>query len=119
MRAVADDLAATGEVGDVRVGLDPVGDLGLDGRGEHLSGSSTKDLAENVTALSQWHDADVGGRLAHGGVLLCLVGTSGVGETSPRVRRPSFQLHPRNSTIPRPGSPRLSGWGHSLAVAQR
>ena len=34
-------------------------------------------------ALGQWHDADVGGRLTHGGVLLCLVGKIGVGDTSP------------------------------------
>ena len=57
-----------------------VGDFGLDGPREHLTGSLTADLGQDVMAPRQWHDADVGGRLTHGGVLLCLVGTFGGGK---------------------------------------
>ena len=63
-----------GVVLEVGVGVDPGGDLGLDGLGEHPPGPVPEDLGEDVLALGQGHDADVGGRLAHGGVLLGLVG---------------------------------------------
>ncbi len=81
-RAVADDLATTGLVAEVGVRVDPACNLGLDGPGQHLTGSLSADFGENVLAPGQWHDANVGDRLARGGVLLCLVGTIGVDETS-------------------------------------
>ena len=83
--AVADDLAASRVVLEVGVVVDPGGDLGLDGLGEHLTGPVPEELGEDVLAARQWHDADLGGRLAHGGVLLGLVGQFGVGQTSPRI----------------------------------
>jgi hypothetical protein len=100
MRAVANDLSVAVAVSDVSMGLDPVGDLGLDRAGEHLASPVSEDLGEDVAAVGQWHGTKIEGRLTHGGVLLCLVGTFGVGETSPRVRRLTFHLYPRNSTIP-------------------
>jgi hypothetical protein len=51
MKAIADDLAMTRGIGEVGVGTDPVGDLGLDGFGEHLTGSLTEDIAEEVTTV--------------------------------------------------------------------
>src|SRR5262245_40845731 len=72
--AVTDHLLAAGFVLEVGVVSDPGGDLGLDGLGEHLAGAVAEDLGEDVLAGGQGHDADVGGRLVHGGVLLGLVG---------------------------------------------
>ena len=72
--AVADHLLAPGLVLEVGVVVDPGGDLGLDGLGEHPPGPVPEDLGEDVLAGGQGHDADVGGRLVHGGVLLGLVG---------------------------------------------
>ena len=43
--------ASAGGVGDVSRVVDPVGDLSLDGFGEHLTGPLTKDLAEDIAAL--------------------------------------------------------------------
>ncbi len=100
VRAVADDLATSGLVLEVGMIVDPGGDLGLDGPGEHLAGSAPEDLGQDVLALGQWHDADLGGRLTHGGVLLDHFGRLVVCD-SPRVRRPFHFLHPRLSTIPR------------------
>jgi len=100
VRAVADDLATSGLVLEMGVVIDPCGDLGLDGFGEHLSCPVSEDFGQDVMALGQWHDADFRGRLTHGGVLLCLVGKFGVQQTSPRVRRPFHFLHPRLLTIP-------------------
>ena len=65
---------APGLVLEVGVVVDPGGDLGLDGLGEHPPGPVPEDLGEDVLAGGQGHDADVGGRLVHGGVLLGLVG---------------------------------------------
>jgi hypothetical protein len=53
---------------------DPGGGLGLDGLGEHPTGTVAEDLGEDVLLGGQGHDADVGDRLVHGGVLLGLVG---------------------------------------------
>jgi hypothetical protein len=72
--AVADDLAASPVVPEVGMVVDPGGDLGLDGLGEHAAGPVPEEVGEDVLAGSRRHDAEVGGRLAHGGVLLGLVG---------------------------------------------
>ena len=72
--AVADHLLPPGLVLEVGVDVDPGGDLGLDGPGEHPPGPLPEDLGEDVPAGGQGHDADVDGRLVHGGVLLGLVG---------------------------------------------
>jgi hypothetical protein len=72
--AIADDLAASLVVLELGMGVDPGGDLGLDGLGQHPAGPVPEDLGDDVLALGQGHDADVGGRLGHGGVLLGLVG---------------------------------------------
>jgi hypothetical protein len=72
--AVADHPPAAGFVLEVGVVSDPGGDLGLDGLGEHLAGALPEDLGEDVLAGGHRHDADVDGRLVHGGVLLGLVG---------------------------------------------
>jgi site-specific DNA recombinase len=72
--AVADHLAAPVVVLEVGVGVDPGGDLGRDGLGEHPPGPVPEDLGQHVLARREGHDAEVGGRLGHGGVLLGLVG---------------------------------------------
>ena len=59
---------------EVGVGVDPGGDLGLDGLGEHPPGPVPEEVGEDILAGGQGHDADLGGRLTHGGVLLGLVG---------------------------------------------
>ena len=66
--AVADDLAAPG----------------LNGPGQHLAGSPPANPREDVAAVEQWHEADVGGKLTPGGIPLCLVGKFGVGDASPK-----------------------------------
>ena len=72
--AVADDLAAPGVVLEVGVGVDPGGDLGLDGLGQEPPGPVPEEVGEDVLAGCQGHDPDLGCRLIHGGVLLGLVG---------------------------------------------
>jgi hypothetical protein len=72
--AVADDLLPPGLVLEVGMGVDPGGDLGLDGLGQEATCPVPQDVGQHVLARRQWHDADVGCRLAHGGVLLGLVG---------------------------------------------
>ena len=72
--AIADHLPAPGVILEVGVGLDPGGGFGLDGLGQQPAGAVPEDLGEDVLAGGQGHDADVGGRLVHGGVLLGLVG---------------------------------------------
>ena len=71
--AVADHLLAAGFVLEVGAVSDAGGDLGLDGLGEHPPGAVPEDLGEDVLAGRRGHDADVGGRLVHGEVLLGLV----------------------------------------------
>src|SRR5262249_8884087 len=68
--ASADHLLVPGLVLEVGVGRDPGGGLGLDGLGEHPTGTVPEDLGEDVLLGGQRHDTDVGGRLVHGGVLL-------------------------------------------------
>ena len=72
--AVADDLAVPGGVHEVVVGVDSGGDLGLDGPGQHPPGPVPEEVGEDVLAGGRGHDAGLGSRLAHGGVLLGLVG---------------------------------------------
>ena len=72
--AIAHHLLVPGVILEVGVIVEPGGDLGLDGLGEHPAGAIPEDLGEDVLAGRQGHDADVGGRLVHGGVLLGLVG---------------------------------------------
>ena len=72
--AVADDLAASPVIHEVGMVIDPGGDLGLDGLGEHPPGPVPEEVGEDVLAVGQRHDADLGCRLTHGGVLLGLVG---------------------------------------------
>ena len=48
---------------EVGVGLDPGGDLGLDGLGQEPPGPVPKQVGQHVLTLWQGHDADVGGRL--------------------------------------------------------
>lgn len=75
--AVAHHLPVPVGVEAVAVPVDPVGDLGLDGRSEELLGARAEDLAQDIFRLGQWPEANLGGRTVHGGVLLCLVGTRG------------------------------------------
>jgi site-specific DNA recombinase len=74
--AVADDLLAARGVLEVGMGVDPGGDLGLDGLGQEPSGPVPQQVRQHVLARREGHDADVDGRLGHGGVLLGLVGHS-------------------------------------------
>jgi hypothetical protein len=48
--AVADGLLPAGLVLEVRVGVDPGGDLGLDGLGEHPPGPVPEDFGQDVLA---------------------------------------------------------------------
>ena len=72
--AVADDLAASLVVLEVGMVVDPGGDLGLDGLGQEASSPVPKEVGKHVLAGDHGHDADLGCRLTHGGVLLGLVG---------------------------------------------
>ena len=119
VRPVADNLATPGLVLEVGVFIDPGGDLGLNGLGEHLACPVSEDFSQDVMALGQWHDSDFRSRLAHGGVLLCLVGKFGVTQTSPRVRRPFISsIHDRTAfRRRRPAVPRvLTPGGRRLRV---
>src|SRR5262249_34398266 len=75
--AVADDLVTADGVAAVPVAVDPVGDFGLDGLGEQLLGALAEEVAADILGLGQWYDPNLGGRIIHGGVLLCRVGTFG------------------------------------------
>ena len=72
--AVADDPAASVAVGEVGEVVDPAGDLGLDGLGRQAACPAPQQAGQQVPLGGQGHDADAGGRLAHGGGLLGLVG---------------------------------------------
>src|SRR5262249_34975569 len=74
---IADDLAVAVGVAAALVAGDPVGDLGGDGLGEEFLGALAEDVGKDVLGLGEGHEADIGGRKAHGGVLLCRVGTFG------------------------------------------
>jgi hypothetical protein len=50
-KAVANHLLVPGLVFEVGVGIDPGGDLGLDGLGEHPRGPVPEDLGQDVLAL--------------------------------------------------------------------
>ena len=69
MRAVADYLPQPTLVLVMSVGVDQIGEFGLNGPTEHFTGSLTADLGEEVMATGQWHDAKVGNRLITDGVL--------------------------------------------------
>jgi site-specific DNA recombinase len=72
--AVADDLATSLVVLEVGVVVDPGGDLGLGGLGEHPPCPVPEEVGKDILAGGRGHDADLGGRVTHGGVLLGLVG---------------------------------------------
>ena len=72
--SIADDLAAALIILEVGVVVDPGGDLGLDGLGQKPASPIPQEVGEHVLAGYQGHDADLGCRLTHGGVLLGLVG---------------------------------------------
>ena len=100
--AVADHLAAPGVVLEVGVVVDPGGDLGLDGLGEHAPGPVPEELGEDVLAGGQGHDADVGGRLDSWRGTPRPRGPYGVLVTvaSPRIPRRPSTSRPRLSVIP-------------------
>jgi hypothetical protein len=80
---------STPAISCLRGGVDPVGDFGFDGLGEHPLGTAPAQLGEKVFCLRRWHNACIYGRTSHGGVLLCLVGNL-VTLDPPRVRRLFF-----------------------------
>src|SRR5262249_55300024 len=98
--AVAHHLAVALVIEAVAVLVDPVGDFGLDGLSQELLRSLAKDLRKDIFGLGQWHEANIGGRKTHGGVLLCRGGTL-VDLDTPRVRRPFSTRYPQHSIIPR------------------
>ena len=71
--AVADDEAVAFLVKKILPGGDPVSDLGVDGRCQHLMGPGAEQLRQYVPGRGLWQTDAVGGRLIHGGGLLCLV----------------------------------------------
>src|SRR5262249_25842157 len=102
---IADDLAVAVGVAAALVAVDPVGDLGGDGLGEEVLGALAGDVGKDVLDLGEWHDADIGGRKTHGGVLLCRVGT--FGEPQYTKSTPPFFI-PLSTTFDHtPGSGRL------------
>ena len=68
--AVADDLASPGLVLEVGVGVDPGGDLGLDGLGQQPPGPVPEEVGQDVLGAGRWPGDRQGSRLIHGGVLL-------------------------------------------------
>ena len=60
--------------GRAETGRFPEASRALSSLGQQPPGLVPKDVSEAVLAVCQGHDADVGGRRAHGGVLLGLVG---------------------------------------------
>src|SRR5262249_36962826 len=97
--AVAHHLAVALVIEAVAVLVDPVGDFGLDGLSQELLRSLAKDLRKDIFGLGQWHEANIGGRKTHGGVLLCRGGTW-VDLDTPRVRCPFSTRYPQHSIIP-------------------
>jgi len=97
--AVADHLATAGSIAAVLVTVDPVGNFGLNGLGEQLLGAQAEDVGEDILGRGQWHDPNLTGRMIHGGVLLCRVGTLVTFDT-PRVRRLTSSRYPQHSIIP-------------------
>ncbi len=68
--AVADDLASPGLVLEMGMGLDPQGDLGLDGLGQEPPGPVSEEVGQGVLGGGHWPGDRQGSRLFHGGVLL-------------------------------------------------
>src|SRR5262249_45909115 len=97
--AVAHHLAVALVIEAVAVPGDPGGGVGLRVLGQERVGSPWRAPPEVNLWLGEWHEANIGGRKTHGGVLLCRGGTW-VDLDTPRVRRPFSTRYPQHSIIP-------------------
>jgi hypothetical protein len=97
--AVTHDLAVVLVVQALSVVLDPVSDLRLDGLSQEVLGTLAENLGKSSNSLGQWHDSEVCGSIAPGGVLLGRVGPL-VDSDTPRVRRLSSPRYPQHLIIP-------------------
>jgi hypothetical protein len=85
-------------VPEMGVGLDPGGDLDLDGLGQEAPGSSAEEVGQGVARRGRRHEVGRGGRLIHGGVLLGHFGRSVVWRFT-KGTPPSSSVHQRLSVI--------------------
>src|SRR5207245_3433510 len=90
---VADDLLMARLVLQVRMGVDPGGDLGLDGLSQQRPGSSTQDVSQRIIAWGRWPHDRLGCRLIHGGVLLGYIGRLVVLRYTKVRRPPQLSIH--------------------------
>src|SRR5437764_7189205 len=98
--AVANNLSMSGLVANLSMGIDPIGNLGFDRLGQQSLGTFSENAAQHILSLGEWQDSCVNATIAHGGVLLCLVGNWVKRTFTPRVRRLFSFDHQQLSVIP-------------------
>src|SRR5439155_19991792 len=82
------------------MGIDPIGNLGFDRLGQQSLGTFSENAAQHILSLREWQESCVNATIAHGGVLLCLVGNWVKRTFTPRVRRLFSFDHQQLSVIP-------------------
>src|SRR5439155_25022943 len=87
-------------VANLSMGIDPIGNLGFDRLGQQSLGSFSENAAQHILSLGEWQDSCVNATIAHGVVLLCLVGNWVKRTFTPRVRRLFSFDHQQLSVIP-------------------
>src|SRR5437016_2966998 len=98
--AVPNNLSMSGLVANLSMGIDPIGILGFDRLGQQSLGTFSENAAQHILSLGEWQDSCVNATIAHGGVLLCLVGNWVKRTFTPRVRRLFSFDHQQLSVIP-------------------
>ena len=97
--AIANYLSMAGLVTDLRTRIDPIGHLSFDRLGQQPLCAFSENATQHIVALWEWKDSCVRTRIAHGGVLLCLVGNWVKRTLTPRVRRLFSSDHQQLSVI--------------------
>src|SRR5439155_16333531 len=109
-------------VANLSMGIDPIGNLGFDRLGQQSLGTFSENAAQHILSLGEWQDSCVNATIAHGGVLLCLVGNWVKRTFTPRVRRLFSFDHQQLSVIPQTfwaNSSSQSKWSNSALSKPR
>src|SRR5262249_58387096 len=93
-----------------RMRIDPMGNLSFDRLGKETLRTLSENAAQYIVALWEWKDSCLNARIAHGGVLLCLVGNWVKRTFTPRVGRLFSFDHQQLSVISL--DPRLAQAAH-------
>src|SRR6185437_8060616 len=90
--------ASPGGVFDMGMGVDPGGDLRLDGLGQQPPGPLPEEISQGVLGVGRWPGDRQGSRLSHGGVLLGHFGRLVVSRFT-KGTPPKSNLHPQLPVI--------------------